>query len=436
MTNKKAIVIISISIFLVIAGVFAFWFFYAKDSDSGIAGLFPKGEDSGIFPSPDEAGNINEDRDGTKNDTTDPNSPNSGNQNSNQNTPGGQTNTGTKQPKLRKLSDTPVSGATIFKDKDGRDVVRYTDRAKGYIFEVLASGGNPSRISNTLLIKTYESLWADNGQTMIARFLKDDTDEILTYSAKLKSSVTSAENELEGYFLPKDIKSIAVAQNSLKNKVFFISPEESGGYSGIMAETDGSKKSIIFKTTLSEWIADWPETNTITLTTKASAYSTGHMYTLDPRSASLTKILSGIYGLTTLTNPDSTKVLYSESSEGSLSPLKVFDTKSLSVKQIPTKTLSEKCVWRKDKKTIVFCAIPKTLPTGIYPDSWYQGFISLNDDIWSIDVENDGASILASPYSLVDEDIDVINPTINQDGTYLVFMNKKDLSLWLLDMTN
>ena len=161
MTKKKAIIIISVVIVLVIAGVAIFYFYFANKENGGIAGLFPSGEDQGIFPTPDGTGEIEIPSDGSGDQTgTNTGSPIPG---QGGNFPGQGGSPSQSLSTLRKLSVAPVSGATIFKNKNGDDVIRFTDRAKGYIFEVLASGGTPTRISNTLLPKIYESLWADNG---------------------------------------------------------------------------------------------------------------------------------------------------------------------------------------------------------------------------------------------------------------------------------
>jgi len=66
----------------------------------------------------------------------------------------------------------------------------------------------------------------------------------------------------------------------------------------------------------------------------------------------------------------------------------------------------------------------------------YQGFVSFSDAIWKFDAAAGTADLLFTPGESEGEVVDVISPLLSEDGTYLLFRNKKDGSLWGLQLTN
>lgn len=85
---------------------------------------------------------------------------------------------------------------------------------------------------------------------------------------------------------------------------------------------------------------------------------------------------------------------------------------------------------------IIYCAVPQDIAFGDYPDAWYQGLISFTDDFWRINTKTGETRLLARLNELSDESIDVTNPVLSTNEDYLIFNNKKDLSLWGLKLPN
>jgi len=153
------------------------------------------------------------------------------------------------------------------------------------------------------------------------------------------------------------------------------------------------------------------------------------MFTLNTSSGSFTKVIDDKNGLTTLMSPSGRYILYSESRNANVD-LFIRDTENNTDTSLNVETLPEKCVWSNTKETIIYCAIPAPLIRGAYPENWYLGIGSFNDNIWQIDIESQEYDLLLSEFREIEDSFDIINPQLTPEDDHFIFMNKKDLSLW------
>ena len=94
-------------------------------------------------------------------------------------------------------------------------------------------------------------------------------------------------------------------------------------------------------------------------------------------------------------------------------------------------TLPEKCVFSKTDENKIYCAVPISMPSAKYPDEWYQGLISFSDNLWQINVNTGIAKII-----FYKSDFDITNLFTDKNENYLFFTNKKDSTLWSLQISN
>ncbi len=366
--------------------------------------------------------------------------------------------TAVKIPKLRKISDVPTAGADfvlvpiyedINKNVEPADLsvsktpikkqlklietktfIRYIERGTGHIYQTATSSLEKDRVSITTEPKIYEAFFTDKGDNLILRGLIGSSDIVSTRYASLLTSTSSA-NEiktLSAKDLPIQISQIAISPS--KTQLFSIMES---GVRGLLSKIDGGSTVGIFNTPYREWIPSWPEERNIVLTTKASGFAPGFAYILNTSSKQLTRILGNIYGLTTLTSPDLSKVLFSASERGTFT-LNYFNRTENTTTGLPFKTLPEKCIWSKKEKSVVFCAVPENIAFSTYPDVWYQGLISFSDSIWKIDLETGETRIIVNTQEESGEVLDTTNLYLSPNEDYLVFTNKVDLSLWGLQL--
>jgi len=328
-------------------------------------------------------------------------------------------------PVLRKISFKPVSGFGLF--ASSTTILRYVDKESGHIFETLSDDLKTTRITNTTIPGVFDSLWINEG-SVVLRYL-DDENDIQSFSAEIILG-DNEENSLVGDFFEKNIGQMVILGESI-----FTLIDVGGGSSGIVSTPDLKKRSQVLETPLKEILIFSTNKNTISINTKPSYLVFGHLFLLNTPTSSFKNLLSDIKGLTSLVSPNLKNVLYSQSESRGVS-LWLFNTESLEKTKLSFSTLPEKCVWSKNSSEMVYCGIPKNISFRELPDEWYKGGLSFSDEIWKINTETGERELLGDPQELVGEEIDLITLKLNDDDSYLVFVNKKDSNLWGLLLKN
>lgn len=325
-------------------------------------------------------------------------------------------------PRLRHVSLVPTAGVVIFATASSTNI-RYTERATGHIYETQTDTPLVRKISNVTIPKIYEALWTTDGSRFLARYTRDDSDVIRTFYAKI-ATTTKSEQALEGLFLEDGIKNVSINDDSM----FYFHDTQSGSQ-GIISRVNGADKTEVFTTPFSNWTPVWGSKNMVTIYSKPSGIVEGVAYLLDPKTGSYTKVVSDVLGLTALGNTDGTLVFYSSGLKNNITS-SLFSVKKGTSQSLGISTLSEKCVWGIKEKTVIYCAVPKYVPQGLYPDDWYKGKISLNDSLWKIDTVSGSTEQIMDPEIDAGASFDMIKLSIDANETTLLFTDKNDMTVW------
>ena len=362
---------------------------------------------------------------------------NEGDTNTDENT-NTQNNIVKNSPKLHKLTDFAVSGATFLEDERTLPVkestaettkieptteivpsLRYVERATGHIYQMYLDNKVTGKISNSTILSVYETIFNSKANSMIYRYVASDDKTITSFITSLGG---------KSNFLNDNILQISLSPD--KNK-FFSLIKNKNGVLGTIKSFEETKTSQVFTSAFSEWLPQWVTEQSIYMTTKPSYLVDGSVFSLNISNGTLTKLFGGVTGLTTLANKDSTNILYGASMD--IGPrLNVFNIKNHTSIDLDKYGLPEKCVWSSDNIN-VYCAIPSRIVGNQYPDFWYQGLISFDDFFVKINTETKSVSTLANS---VEEGtpVDGINLFLSKKEDKLFFINKKDYTLWSLDL--
>jgi hypothetical protein len=330
-------------------------------------------------------------------------------------------------PIIKKTKTTkPVPPPTEF-----MPALRYVDRASGNVYQTFADKIEERKFSGTVIPQVYEAFFGNEGESVVMRYLKTDGKNIETFVGNLPKELlgadTTGSNEIKGSFLPNNVEDISLSPDT--GSIFYLFSSGNNLSDSIVGTTlnlSNTKKVQIFDSPFTEWLSLWPNSKMITLTTKPSFSVPGYMYAIDPSKKNFTKVLGGINGLTTLTSPNGKLVLYGDNSLS----LYVYHTDTKSSDILGVKTLPEKCIWSGGNDS-VYCAVPKFISAGKYPDAWYQGVTSFSDQIWKVDIKTGTATMVLDPATINGgEEIDGTKLAMDAGENYLFFVNKKDSFLW------
>ncbi len=359
-------------------------------------------------------------------------------------------------PRLRQLSQVPTAGSIAFERKgnlsrqtigqDGSEqtttentvIFRYIERATGHLYEAREDSLTQIRLSNTTIPKVFDASFSNDGERALLKILKEDQETIDTLSASVVSkSTTSAATykaepdgfSLEGTFLSQNIISSDISKDGLA----YLLSNNSGGSSLITSTFTDLSKKIIFESPLKNWIIDRVNSNNILITNKADSRVSGFSYLVNSQNGSFNKIVGDLTGLTTLMSPDAKWLLYSVSRNNELD-LYALNTEDDKVINLGINTLPEKCVFSIKSGDVLFCGAPNQAPRVALPETWYQGQVNFDDNIWKINLSLETYDQVLGDKEEVDDSFDVIKPTLSPNDDFVLFINKRDLTLWSLEI--
>ena len=386
--------------------------------------------------------------------------------------------------KIRKLSENPVAGAVATTTPKGVSI-RYVDKTSGHIYEIGAKDVETKRITNLTIPKVLQAIWHNNASNVVYRYEREAGAPITDLSLEIQEPVnkvvqtgkaiasktitektptkvgTSTANSnnanaasetstndnssnslLTNYLL--NTKTTILGTNSYtlalapkSKRVFILENNGNGKPVGIISNLNGTQPVTVFENGSSAWNAQWPEESTIILNTKPISIGVGFTYKLNIADKSLSKIGEGGGGLTTLVNSTLSTALATYSDAQKILTM-YFNLKSTdqntSIREATFNTMPEKCVWSKNETSTIYCAVPERIIPGNYPEAWYQGDVSFTDNIWKIDTVKNSAVKIADMYIETDELIDGTQLSIDSNDSVLVLINKRDQSLWQINL--
>lgn len=299
---------------------------------------------------------------------------------------------------------TGTTSEIILIDKNNGNLYRQDDKL------------NTTRLTNTTFTNIGSGyINKENGiYKVILRFI-DKNGSLKTFTGQIKSNEDESIGELIGKNSSNEIYNLTLSPK--KDKVLTVEIIK-GGIAVYTSNWSLDNKTKIWEHPFSEWQIEWPTDNIISLQTKASGYNTGSLFFLNLKNSSLDRKITNINGLTSLTNPLATKIIYSRSEPNTVG-LFLFNVKQETATRLDIKTLPEKCVWFDDK--IAYCAVPKTISRGVYPDDWYKGIVSFNDNIWKINTETGNLKLIVENSN----NNDLISLSIDPQNEKLYAIDKK-----------
>jgi hypothetical protein len=388
---KKLLIILVIIIIIALVGLLVYNFFIKKpEAEEFPPGRFPPGEEGEVIPpgeEPEEEKEL------------------------------------VPEPvlKIKAISKEAVLAPTLTADEKG---VIYYLRSGGIIWQSNFDGSNLSQVSDAILENLVKIIWASDKDKVISIF-QDSLENISKYFYTFETDKALPLNKYINY----------IAWSADNSKIAYQYQNEFTDENNISTSNpDGSNYSNIIETRMKDLIIEWPKGIEIFIREKPSGLVQSSLYSLNPYTKDLTKIISDIYGFSIKWSLHGSKLLYSKTSpSGQNITIFAADRTGSNQKSINISTLVEKCTWSQDPR-LIFCAIPKNIEdAGMLPDDFYKGTFLADDEFWKINIET-GEKTKALEDNQILETYDATDLFLSPQEDYLFFVNKVNGLLYSIEL--
>ena len=299
--------------------------------------------------------------------------------------------------------------------------IRFIDRTSGNMYAYRASTRTLSRLSNKTIPGVQEVAWLPSGEMAYLRFLSSDPD-----GSRHKETYALPADGESGRALARDMADVrATPSGGLLSLA-----SGTNGSTATLSKADGSGTRTLFSSTLGKLFV-FATKESYFAATPSSTHLGGYSFSVNASTGVFTRILGPLRGLSILPNRAGTKILFSYF-DGAGMRLAGYDIAEREIIPLPVATLAEKCAWASDDAS-AYCGIPTAFSANL-PDDWHQGAIAFTDRLWKIDFADRVAVLIANLPALFETPIDTVSLTLDKDDEVLLFINRRDGSLWFYDL--
>lgn len=313
---------------------------------------------------------------------------------------------------LTQLTIKPVAGFNYVQDESGGYDIYYVEQGTGHIYTIDGESGEEVRVSGTTFTQISRATIGPRGDYAILQ--NTNEEEPLTYLQPITTATATPS-------IAPNAENIGFSASG--DTLYYTTSGATSTTGHTIDLNDGVRREVFtvpFRDITMIWGNRWYFYN------DPAAHLRGGLFAIT--DGVFRAVGAPGYGLSALTtNVNGTEsIVRSEIAlpEGVLTS--TVGGQSLAVQAIP-----EKCTFDTVDSTVLWCGAPVLTNTDrTFQTDWYQGTFSFNDYLWQIDVET-GAATARVPFERdTGRQVDLIHPTVRDDGTALLFQNKIDRTLW------
>ena len=305
---------------------------------------------------------------------------------------------------------------------ENKNQLRYTTKGDGSLYTSDLDGKNKTKEQFITLPDLIKTIWSPDQEKFINIYA--DTFGVKRFFYDLTTKNTTPLNANMNW----------VEYSKTDDKIVYHYEDPSQGTNTIaIANADGSSSQSILNTRIRDIRLQWVTDDKIAISTAPSGLSENVLYYTKVSDPKLIRVLSGVYGLTSLWSNDGTRIIFSQTdTNGNNVHLMSTDSAGLNIKDTGLKTLPEKCIFSKDNINI-YCAEPITIPdNAIIPDDYYKKTFAINDALWKVNLETGKKDLLYQFQENINFDLSEM--TLVKDEQFLFFVNRSNGFLYRLEL--
>lgn len=311
---------------------------------------------------------------------------------------------------LKQLTTRPVAGAGF-----SGNTIRYVEQGTGHIYVIDLESGAETLLSGTTIPGARNAVFSEDGLYTAVTMLNEGNEKTLVGKLSLGT-------QFSGVSLPAGAKNVAFVNASGTLEYTITDGFNTQGYSYNMLKEVDTK---VFELPLKDIEVLWG--NPTYVYTTPTTKQLGYLYQVVKNN--LHFVTEGDRGLMSFVTHDG--VMVTRVTDALVKSFLITSDGQRIAQPLPY--IPEKCT---SGKMFLYCAIPKnTLNTHAFPDDWYMGTVSFDDSLWTIDTQNQKASVLIDFTDTSGRAMDVLKIGADTEGKKVYLINKNDNTLWLFDTT-
>jgi len=350
---------------------------------------------------------------------------------------------------LEKIWDKPVAGfsfavipvivsSTSTNDR-GQEVITQTRSTSTYLFFIEKATGNVYkkdfstnkiiRVTNTTIPAVQDALFLKNGTLVVLQIYNRVSKKVETIVSDIPQTISV--NSPLSLGAPTSLQdNITSMVSSLNGEfLYYLVPNQKGSS---LYRYSKDKGSVFVESFPLKELELSINNKQVYVSSKPSAFVPGYVFKTSP----FVIIYGGKTGFSFLPSPTDTLSYISMWSDKGLFSY-VHSLVNGSDYTFDGSFLSDKCSWS-PVSSFLLCANDSDVFIGEngLPEAWYQGDVSFKDSLYVV-AEDRGSFITRELINISDEakeSIDLIKPRFDSSSVYFSFTNKRDGSLWLLDV--
>lgn len=322
---------------------------------------------------------------------------------------------------LSQLTMRPVAGFGLAQVGSSTAFALYAERGTGHVYRIDLGNGTETRLLQKTFVAVSQAFFASDGSAAVLVGVGND-------------GRTAHLEELEAnrptHQFPDGADNIAFVGD--REVRYTITSQD--GTIGYSYKLDTAETDQLFQTALSDVDVIWKNDETL-LHSRPAPTLRGSLYRVQGNT--MTRVGDSGLSFSSLASPMLTDIhieTYFNSEIGRLTSL-VKESGAEDVRLVIA-TLADKCAFDVLNGKSVWCGLPLEALGLNDQSAWYKGMLNFSDFLWRIDLNTGEAMVDENLYNATGREVDVLDLTIDNAGSYLLFKNKLDDTLWLKRLTD
>lgn len=323
---------------------------------------------------------------------------------------------------LRQLTTRPTIGhQEVQLNASSTPLVYFSEAGTGHIYSIDLVSGVESRVSNITVPGASKADISSDGRFAVIQSGAGSPSGLTVLS------LPSAGSELSSHTISEEVSTFSLTSD----RELLYSVQTNSGTIGKVYNLTSLTVRTLFQIPLRDMVVDWGDTaeSKQYVFPKPAADLQGFLYEIVGNS--LNRLPASGFGFSSKSNNDYS--LYTLHEEGE-SLTYIQNHPSNSNNPLYTNILPEKCALSTKELGVAVCGYHSDVEGSKMPDVWYSGETSFKDKILFIYLKEPQLTQLVDTYTQTGRELDIVNPTLNEDSSRLLFNNKNDRTLWLYEI--